>query len=221
MNVNDMKKNNIKENNIKLKICGLKRPEDIEIVNKYKPDYIGFVFTESKRQITFEKAQSLKNNLKNDILVVGVFVDSKIDYIKKFIRNNLIDIVQLHGNEDEEFISKLKEIDADIKVIKVIEISDNFMRDLKRWEESLVDYILLDSGKGSGKAFDWQLIGNIKKPFFLAGGINSENIKETFKFNPFAIDISSGAEYDGFKDSKKIAKIVNNMDTLNEMRQYG
>lgn len=232
-----MKDDNIKINPIKLKICGLRRYEDIEIANKYKPDYVGFVFAESKRQISFEKAKSLKKGLKEDILVVGVFVDSTVEYISKIIKDDIIDIVQLHGNEDEEFILKLKKANNDIEVIKAIEIKNRLKEDIEtntgknieenieryigkdiiKWEDSSVDYILLDGGKGSGKTFNWKLIENIKKPFFLAGGINSENIKEASKFGSFALDISSGSETNGFKDSKKIAKITNKLNEVKNM----
>ncbi|MDR2967018.1 MAG: phosphoribosylanthranilate isomerase [Methanobacteriaceae archaeon] len=197
-------KNN--KSKIKIKICGLRREEDVAIVNKYKPDLIGFVFAESKRRINFNQAIKLKKNLNKDILVVGVFVDAKIQDITCLIEKKIIDIVQVHGNEDEEYIANLKEFDESIKIIKAILVKSK--DDIKRWENSQVDYILLDSGKGSGKTFNWDLIGNIKKPFFIAGGINSENVDEVAKFNPFGIDLSSGAEENGFKSSKKIAKIM-------------
>ncbi|MCL2116088.1 MAG: phosphoribosylanthranilate isomerase [Methanobrevibacter sp.] len=201
-----MKKNT---SDIKIKICGLRRKEDIAIVNRYKPDFIGFVFAESKRRIDFNQAIELKKNLNDDILVVGVFVDAKIQDIHYLIENKVIDILQLHGSEDEGYIANLKEFDENIKIIKAILVKNK--DDIKRWENSLADYILLDSGKGSGKTFNWELIGDIKKPFFIAGGINSENIDEVVKFNPFGIDLSSGAEENGFKSSKKIAKIMEQM----------
>ncbi|MDR3223378.1 MAG: phosphoribosylanthranilate isomerase [Methanobrevibacter sp.] len=208
---------------IKIKICGLRRLEDIEIVNKYKPDYVGFVFTESKRQVDFKQAKILKNKLDEDILVVGVFLNSDIDDIIRLIECNVIDMVQLHGDEDEEFVAKLKKLNNDIKIIKAIEIKDNDIKqnsiydneiNIKKWEDSAVDYLLLDSGKGSGETFNWELIGDIKKPFFLAGGINSENIKKADKLHPFAIDLSSSVEENGFKSPKKIFEI---MECLNEV----
>ena len=217
----------MKENKTKIKICGLRRLKDIEIVNELKPDYIGFVFTKSPRQIDFKQAKILKDKLDKDILAVGVFVNSDIEDIIYLIKNNIISIVQLHGDEDEEFIAEIKEFDNDIKIIKAIEIkndslkefNDEFRNDglkkygaeIKKWEDSNVDYLLLDSGKGSGKTFNWRVIGDVKKPFFLAGGISSENIIDASKINPFAIDISSGAEKNGFKSYKKINKIINKL----------
>lgn len=196
----------MKNNTPKIKICGLRREEDIAIVNKYKPDFVGFIFAESKRRIDFNQAISFKKNLNKDILVVGVFVDADIQDIIYLIENNVIDILQLHGNEDEEYIANLKEFDENIKIIKAILVKTK--HDIRKWEDSQADYILLDSGKGTGKTFNWDLIGNIKKPFFMAGGIDSGNINEALKFNPFGIDLSSGAEENGFKNSKKIAKIM-------------
>lgn len=201
--------------------------EDIEIVNRYNPDYIGFVFAESKRQIDFEQAAKLKKKLNNDILAVGVFVDSDIEDILYLIENDIIDMVQLHGNENKEFIDRIKSSDNNIEIIKSIEIKnneniennrnneDNFTDELDYWEKSAVDYLLLDSGKGTGETFDWQMIEDVKKPFFLAGGIDSENIKEAYKINPFTIDLSSGAEENGVKSSKKIAKIMSELNKLN------
>ncbi|MCL2157013.1 MAG: phosphoribosylanthranilate isomerase [Methanobrevibacter sp.] len=194
------------KSNTKIKICGLRREEDIAIVNKFKPDFVGFVFAESKRRINFNQAIQLKKNLKCDILVVGVFVDADIQDITYLIENKVIDLVQLHGNEDEEYINNLKEFDESIKIIKAVLVKNE--DDIKKWEESNADYILLDSGKGTGKTFDWDLIGNIKKPFFIAGGIDSKNIDEAVKFNPFGVDLSSGAEENGFKSQKKIANIM-------------
>lgn len=212
------------QNQTKIKICGLKRIEDIEIVNKFNPDYVGFVFAESKRKIDFEQAKILKNRLNKNILAVGVFLDHDIEDIFYLLNNNIIDMVQLHGNENKEFIKKLKDFDKKIEIIKSIEIKDNedkkdIENRIKYWENSLVDYLLLDSGKGSGKTFDWQLIEDIKKPFFLAGGINSENIKEAHKINPLVIDLSSGTEENGVKSSKKIAKIMNVLNNLNNLNK--
>jgi phosphoribosylanthranilate isomerase len=199
----------MKNDTPKIKICGLRRKEDIAIANKYKPDFIGFVFAESKRRIDFNQAISFRKNLNKDILVVGVFVDADIQDIIYLIENNVVDMLQLHGNEDEEYIANLKEFDENIKIIKAILVKNK--DDIKKWEDSQADYILLDSGKGTGKIFNWDLIGNIKKPFFMAGGIDSGNINEAIKFNPFGIDLSSGAEENGFKSSKKIAKIMESL----------
>ncbi|WP_458456114.1 phosphoribosylanthranilate isomerase [Methanobrevibacter sp.] len=194
---------------VKIKICGLKRLEDIEIVNRYKPDYIGFVFADSKRKVSHELASKLKENLDSDITSVGVFVDASRDEILSLFHDGIIDVAQLHGSESEEFINALKEkTDGELKVIKAIEMSDDI--DLNEYEKSQADFLLLDSGKGSGKTFDWSLIRkNLKKDFFLAGGLNSSNICEAIKeYNPYAIDLSSSLETDGFKDENKIKEIM-------------
>lgn len=193
---------------VKVKICGIKRVEDIEIINRHAPDYIGFVFAESKRKIDFETAKELKNHLKIDIPVVGVFVDAPIDEIIDLYKNNIIDIAQLHGSENKDYINQLKEAEPSLMLIKAIEIKKE--EDMKDYENLDVDYLLLDSGKGSGKTFNWDLINkNITKNFFLAGGLNENNIKEAIdEFNPYAIDLSSGVEVDGIKNEEKIKRIL-------------
>ncbi len=193
----------------KIKICGLKRLEDIEIVNKYKPDYIGFVFADSKRKVTNDLASKMKKNLDSSIKSVGVFVDEDIDEIIKLYDEGIIDIAQLHGLENEEYIKKLKQkSNYRLEIINAIEMSGE--KDLLEYENSLADYLLLDSGKGSGKTFDWRLIRkDLKKEFFLAGGLNSENISKAIEeFNPYAVDLSSGVETDGYKDELKIKKVM-------------
>lgn len=193
---------------VKVKICGIRRAEDIEIINKYPPDYIGFVFAESKRQITFNNAKVLKKLLKVDIPVVGVFVDGDIEDILELYRNNIIDIAQLHGDENEEYINRLKEKEPELKLIKAIEITKK--EDLKDYENLNVEYLLLDSGKGSGKTFNWDLINkNISKDFFLAGGLNITNFNQAIaEFQPYGIDLSSGVETNDYKDEEKIRKIM-------------
>nr|WP_294998803.1 phosphoribosylanthranilate isomerase [uncultured Methanobrevibacter sp.] len=194
---------------VKIKICGIKRIEDIKIVNRYKPDYIGFVFADSKRKVSHETAKMLRDNLDCDIVPVGVFVDSPIDEIIKIFDEGTIDIAQLHGNENEDFISLLKEKTGNqLKIINAIEMSENI--NLDEYCNSKADYLLLDSGKGSGKTFDWNLIKNdLKKDFFLAGGLSSSNISDAIgEIKPYAVDLSSSLETDGFKDENKIKEIM-------------
>ena len=176
---------------VKIKKKKKKRLEDIEIVNKYKPDFIGFVFANSKRKVSYNLALNLRKNLSEDISVVGVFVDADKKEILKLYDDGIIDIAQLHGNEDENY-----------------EISQN--TDLSKYDDYNSDYLLLDSGKGSGKTFDWNLIKkDLKKDFFLAGGLNSSNISQAIcEFNPYAVDLSSALEVDGFKDENKIKEIM-------------
>lgn len=193
---------------VKVKICGIRRAEDIEIINKYPPDYIGFVFAESKRQIDFDTAKTLKKLLKVNIPVVGVFVNGNVEDILELYRNDIIDIAQLHGDENEDYINQLKEEAPELKLIKAIEI--NKKEDLNDYENMDVEYLLLDSGKGSGKTFNWDLINkNISKDFFLAGGLNSANFNQAIeRFQPYGIDLSSGVETNGYKDEEKIKKIM-------------
>ena len=185
---------------VKIKICGLKRLEDIEIVNKYKP---------SKRKVSHDLAFEMKNNLSSDIVSVGVFVDADIDEIVDLFDRGVIEIAQLHGLESEDYIRNLKEnTNYKLKIINAIEMSDE--KDLLEYDNSLSDYLLLDSGKGSGKTFDWSLIRtDLTKDFFLAGGIDISNVNQAIEeFNPFAVDLSSSLETDGFKDENKIKEIM-------------
>ena len=202
---------------VKIKICGIKRLEDIEIVNRYKPDYIGFVFADSKRKVSHDLAKELMNNLDSDIIPVGVFVDSPQDEILKLFDEGIIEIAQLHGSESEQYILDLKKkTDGELKTINAIEMTQEV--DLLEYNDSNSDYLLLDSGKGSGKTFDWSLIRkDIKKEFFLAGGLNSKNVTQAIdEFNPYAIDLSSSLETNGFKDENKIKEIMEVINWVEE-----
>jgi phosphoribosylanthranilate isomerase len=213
---------------LKIKICGLSREQDIDYVNEARPDYCGFVFAASKRQVSATQAACLRRRLAEGIAAAGVFVNAPIEEIIALYRDGVIDIAQLHGDEDEEYIARLKEASGDmpIPVIQVIKISslnsnhgvhgvsrreDDFR--IKNSVSSVVnssDYYLLDSGAGSGEPFNWDLLNslNIDKPWFLAGGINLDNIGQAMAINPFGIDISSGAETGGVKDREKIVQLV-------------
>ena len=194
---------------VKIKICGLKRLEDIEIVNRHKPDYIGFVFADSKRKVSHDLARQMKENLDSGIVSVGFFVDATADEILGLFDDGIIDIAQLHGSESEEFIKNLKDkTDNQLKIINAIEMNEGI--DLENYDNSKADYLLLDSGKGSGKTFDWKLIRkDLKKEFFLAGGLTSSNIAQAIEeFKPYAVNLSSSLETDGFKDENKIKEIM-------------
>jgi len=212
---------------MRIKICGLSRSEDIDYVNEGRPDYAGFVFAQSKRQITPGTAEHLRSRLAQGIVPVGVFVNAQIDEIIALYNNGVISIVQLHGGEDDDYIAKLKEKNNSIPVIKVCKFlsikrkkdstekeGDN--RDFAYAAYSGIinsknsDYILIDSGAGSGKTFNWDILKKIKieKPWFLAGGINSDNISKALVLNPFAVDVSSGAETDGIKNREKILQLI-------------
>jgi len=197
---------------MQVKICGLSREQDIDFVNEAKPDYIGFVFTESKRQISPVLAQYLRFRLVNNIIPVGIFVNSRIAEIAELYRNGIISIAQLHGDEDESYIASLKKTSGSkaITVIKVIKSEQLTKETLSANANSCADYLLIDSSAGSGKTFQWETLKKLEfpKPWFLAGGIDIKNLKQAMVYNPFAIDISSGAETDGIKDREKILQLV-------------
>jgi phosphoribosylanthranilate isomerase len=192
--------------NMRIKICGLKRPVDIEYANILKPDYVGFVFAGTKRKISMETAASLKKGLDRDIKAVGVFVNEPVENIIGMLEKDIIDIAQLHGDESEEDILYIKAVTSK-PVIKAVRAKDRY--DVEAWLDSAADYLLFDSGAGSGQVFDWDILADIERDFLLAGGLALENIKtaiETVK--PFALDLSSGVETDGVKDFKKMKKVI-------------
>ena len=191
----------------KVKFCGLRRTEDIEYVNELKPEYIGFVFAKkSKRYVTPDEVKKLKNLLDPEIKACGVFVNEDIDEVVRLLREGIIDIAQLHGSEDEAYIKELKSR-TDACVIKAFEVKGEDV--IKEAEGSSADMILLDSGKGSGMVFNWQLIKGISRPYFLAGGLTPENAEDAIAaLSPYALDVSSGIETDGYKDRAKMEKFL-------------
>ena len=191
----------------RIKLCGLSRPADIKIVNSLCPEYIGFVFYEkSSRYITPEKAVELKNLLSDRIKAVGVFVDEPLEKVVDLLDKGIIDIAQLHGNENDEYIKRLREL-SKRPVIKAFRIKSK--EDIKKAEGSLADFILLDSGQGSGEAFDWELLRDIKRDYFLAGGLDPYNVKDALRIlHPYAVDVSSGIEKDHIKDERLMAAFV-------------
>lgn len=191
----------------KIKLCGLKRECDIEAVNKLNPDFIGFVFAQkSKRYVDPEGAARLKAKLNKGIKAVGVFVNESPETVADLLNKGTIDMAQLHGSEDEEYISRLRSL-TDKPLIKAIKVQSK--ADIESADESSADYVLLDSGAGTGMTFNWQLIKGIKRPYFLAGGLTPENVAEAVKtLNPYAVDVSSGIETDGLKDEAKMADFV-------------
>ena len=198
----------------KIKLCGLSRVCDIEAANELMPDYVGFVFAlASKRYVDPVKALELREILNPEIKSVGVFVNEPIENIIKL--DNIIDVIQLHGAEDDSYI-QLLHAHTDKIIIKAFKIDSQ--ADIDKANESKADYVLLDSGTGTGKNFDWQLIRaplvkgervKLLRPYFLAGGLNPGNVAEAIKtLNPFAVDVSSGIETEGFKDFDKMRKFV-------------
>ncbi|MBQ3834688.1 MAG: phosphoribosylanthranilate isomerase, partial [Elusimicrobia bacterium] len=160
---------------MKIKICGLFRSEDIEYINEAKPDFVGFVFAKSHRQVSVETAEKLKKNLDKNILSVGVFVNEDMNKIAKICNKKIIDIVQLHGDENDNYIKKLRTL-INNKIIKAVKVKSG--EDILRWRNCQADFLMFDAGTGSGQTFNWNLIENFIKPYFLAGGINETNIDE-------------------------------------------
>ena len=198
---------------MKIKICGLSRLEDIEAANLYKPDYVGFVFAEnSKRYITKEQAAVLKNMLDPNIKAVGVFVNASILEIKELCHKRIIDIVQLHGDEDEEYVLKLKSSITNpvICAVRVKSTEQLLLADHIPCDVLLLDSFSQEKYGGTGEAFDYALIPELKHPYYLAGGLNKNNISAAIEScKPAGVDISGGVETDGVKDPKKMQAIIN------------
>lgn len=191
----------------KSKICGLMTLEDVRYVNEAKPDYVGFVLAKSRRRISREQARQLRMELDPSIQAVGVFVNELPDIVAGYLEDGIIDIAQLHGQEDEFYIRKLQ-MTSGAMVMKAFSVRTE--ADLEKARQSSADMILLDHGKGgTGESFDWRLLETFERPYFLAGGITPENAQEAIRrFHPFALDVSSGVETDGKKDKAKIMEIV-------------
>lgn len=191
----------------KIKICGLKSEDDISYVNELKPEYIGFVFLQGRqRYVSPKKAASLRALLDPAIQSAGVFVNEPIENVAALLQNHTIQIAQLHGQEDEEYARELKRL-CNKPIIKAFIIKTK--EDIQRALTYPADYLLLDNGLGTGESFDWSLIQNIDRPFFLAGGLNSENVKQAIAMtHPYAVDTSSGVETDHKKDYVKIKSFI-------------
>ena len=195
----------------KIKICGLTRIQDIEYVNEALPDFIGFVFANSRRRVSIDTAIQLKNLLDCRIKAVGVFVNENISSIKQLCQSNVIDYVQLHGDEDEEYLANLSQ-QISKPIIKAIRVKD--LSSILAAQQLSCEFLLLDTFSdkeygGTGKTFDWTLAGDVTKPFFLAGGLNSCNAKAAIDCSkPYCLDVSSGVETNGVKDRSKIIDIV-------------
>ena len=191
----------------KIKLCGLSRPCDIQTANELMPEYIGFVFApKSKRYIDPQQAAQLKELLSPDIRAVGVFVDEAPDTVAALLNNGIIDIAQLHGSEDEAYIQRLRQR-TDQPIIKAFQIKSR--HDLAKATACTADHILLDSGAGTGKVFDWSVLRDVKRPYFLAVGLSPDNVGDAVRLlHPYAVDISSGIETDGRKDEEKAAAFI-------------
>lgn len=187
---------------VKVKFCGLKRPCDIAWANELHPDYAGFVFAGTKRSVSDETAAALRRELDPSIPAVGVFVDDELPHMASLVKKGVIQLIQLHGQEEDALVQQLQ-TELGVPVIKAFSIANQ--DDIKRALESRADYILLDQGKGgTGKAFDWSLLKEIDRPYFLAGGLTPQNAAQAAKLRPYALDVSSGIETDGVKDRDKM-----------------
>ena len=191
----------------KIKLCGLSRTRDILAANQLRPEYIGFVFApKSSRYISSEQARELKALLSPQIRAVGVFVNEGIDRVEELLNSGVIDLAQLHGSEDADYIRQLRTRTGK-PVIQAFRITSE--EDVKRAEHSMADHILLDAGAGTGTVFDWSMLRQLRRPYFLAGGLGPDNVEEAVeRLHPYAVDVSSGIETDGGKDPEKMAAFV-------------
>jgi len=201
-----------KMNMPKIKICGLSRPEDITYINEAKPDYCGFIIDvpKSRRNVSISKVRELVQNLESQICPVGVFVNKDCGEVAQLLNEGTIQIAQLHGQEDEAYIKKLKSL-TDHPVMKAFPIQEK--KDLDA---------AAASSAGTGKTFDWSLLeGWTKRPYFLAGGLNPENIPEAIqRIHPWGIDLSSAVETDGKKDREKILQVVKTVRNFESSKHF-
>ena len=217
----------------KVKMCGISKVETIPAVVEAKPDYMGLVFAPSKRQVTVDQAKTLVEELhkqytkrynngaeqsnNDEIKTVGVFVNETLDNLVSIATEANLDVVQLHGDEDEAFIQSLKER-TNVEVWKAVQIRSAV--DAETWIDSSADMLLFDAYHkdergGTGEVFDWSCLDEFERPFMLAGGIDSTNVARAIRtVRPYGIDISSGIETDGVKDDEKIKAFTNIVRTI-------
>lgn len=192
----------------KIKLCGLTRPGDIAAANALQPEYIGFVFApKSRRYVSREMAAALKAQLSPGIQAVGVFVNEAPETVAGLLNAGIIDIAQLHGQEDAAYIARLRGLTAR-PLWQAFRMTD--AASLAKAEKSPADLVLLDSGAGgTGTTFDWTLLEKFDRPYFLAGGLGPDNAADAVRqLHPYAVDVSSGIETAGKKDSAKMAAFV-------------
>ena len=214
---------------MQIKICGLYRDVDADHANASKPDYVGFIldFPKSHRNVSIGKAAEIRKRLDPGIKAVGVFVDKDIDYVLEAVEEIGLDVVQLHGHEDNVYIEELRTIldrdemqpagddakagtskDHKVRIWKAFKVTSE--EDIAAAEKCKADLVLLDGGSGEGRSFNWQLAKGLGRPFALAGGLDLDNLCEAIKnLCPVLVDISSGVETDKAKDPDKMIKAVN------------
>lgn len=207
----------------KIKLCGMMKPCDIEYANRVKPDFVGFIFANTRRKISAAQAKQFREALDAEIPAVGVFVNEDISVIASLVQDGCIDMIQLHGEEDADYIRRLREI-CDVPVIKAVKVQT--VEQIRQAAALPVDYLLLDTYRkgvlgGTGEAFDWELLREAKaaagdtaegelfgKPYFLAGGLHAGNLREAATLGSYGLDISSGIETDGSKDFTKMVEVM-------------
>lgn len=207
----------------KIKLCGMMKPCDIEYANRVKPDFVGFIFANTRRKISAAQAQQFREALDAEIPAVGVFVNEDISVITSLVQNGCIDLIQLHGEEDADYIRRLREV-CDVPVIKAVKVQT--VEQIRQAAALPVDYLLLDTYRkgvlgGTGEAFDWELLREAKivagdtaegelfgKPYFLAGGLHAGNLREAAALGSYGLDVSSGIETDGSKDFTKMVEVM-------------
>jgi phosphoribosylanthranilate isomerase len=195
---------------MKIKICGLTRMRDIDIVNELQPDYIGMIFAESRRRVTAGDALSMKRRLQAEIKAVGVFVNAEREEIARIAESGAVDLIQLHGDEDATYIEELRS-SVKLPIIKAVRVRSPGQ--VLAAQGLPCPFLLLDTFQkgaygGTGKAIDLSLIPALQKPYFLAGGLFAGNIRKAAALRPYGLDISSGVETDGLKDAEKIREII-------------
>lgn len=197
---------------MKIKICGIRREEDVRYLNESLPDYAGFVFADTRRNVTPEQAQRLRRQMDRRISVFGVFVNAEHDFICERVREGSIDGVQLHGDETEEDIQSLRgEISVPlIKAVRVRETADILAADRLSCDFLLLDAYSRSQYGGTGKTFSWDMIPErLEHPWFLAGGLDEGNIRQAVECSGcYGVDVSGGVETDGVKDGEKIKRII-------------
>ena len=199
------------------------KPCDIEYANRVKPDFVGFIFANTRRKISAAQAKQFREALDAEIPAVGVFVNEDISVITSLVQNGCIDLIQLHGEEDADYIRRLREV-CDVPVIKAVKVQT--VERIRQAAALPVDYLLLDTYRkgvlgGTGEAFDWELLREAKaaagdaaegelfgKPYFLAGGLHAGNLREAAALGSYGLDVSSGIETDGSKDFTKMVEVM-------------
>mgnify|MGYP002607067987 FL=1 len=207
----------------KIKLCGMMKPCDIEYANRVKPDFVGFIFANTRRKIGATQAKQFREALDAEIPSVGVFVNEDISVITSLVQDGCIDMIQLHGEEDADYIRRLREV-CDVPVIKAVKVQT--VEQIRQAAALPVDYLLLDTYRkgvlgGTGEAFDWELLREAKavagdtaegelfgKPYFLAGGLHAGNLREAAALGSYGLDVSSGIETDGSKDFTKMVEVM-------------